>query len=90
MVCPSVQEIIHLLKLVDYLVIQTDKPWCNYSYLLINTMGALQYTGSINGTLSKSYIFRKLESIMALLQIRRGKRDNLGIIFHSTPLKHML
>ena len=24
------------------------------------------------------------------LQIRRGKRDNLGIIFLITPLKHML
>ena len=24
------------------------------------------------------------------LQVRRGKRDNLGIIFHLTPLKHML
>ena len=26
----------------------------------------------------------------SVLQIRRGKRDNLGIILHSTPLKHML
>ena len=25
----------------------------------------------------------------AVLQIRRGKSDNLGIIFHITPLKHM-
>ena len=24
------------------------------------------------------------------LHIRRGKRDNLGIIFHMNPLKHML
>ena len=24
-----------------------------------------------------------------VLQMRRGKRDNLGIIFHITPLKHM-
>ena len=24
------------------------------------------------------------------LQIRRGKRDNLGIILHITPLKYML
>ena len=24
----------------------------------------------------------------SVLQIRRGKRDNLGIIFHITPLKH--
>ena len=28
--------------------------------------------------------------IWAVLQIRRGKRDNLGIIFHVTPLKSML
>ena len=27
---------------------------------------------------------------LAVLQIRRGKRDNLGILFHITPLKHML
>ena len=25
-----------------------------------------------------------------VLKIRRGKRDNLGTIFHITPLKHML
>ena len=25
-----------------------------------------------------------------MLQVRRGKRDNLEIIFHITPLKHML
>ena len=25
-----------------------------------------------------------------MLQIRKGKSDNLGIIFHSTPLKRML
>ena len=28
-VCPPVQEIIHSLKLVDYLHIQADKPWYN-------------------------------------------------------------
>ena len=26
----------------------------------------------------------------SVLQIRKGKRDNLGIIFCITPLKHML
>ena len=26
----------------------------------------------------------------SVLQIRRGKRDNLGIIFHMPPLKRML
>ena len=30
MVCPPVREIIHSLKLVDYLLIQADKPWYNY------------------------------------------------------------
>ena len=30
MVCPPVQEIIHSLKLVDYLLIQVDKPLYNY------------------------------------------------------------
>ena len=28
--------------------------------------------------------------LYSVLQIRMGKRDNLGIIFHITPLKHML
>ena len=28
--------------------------------------------------------------IYAQLQIRRDKRKNLGIIFHITPLKHIL
>ena len=27
---------------------------------------------------------------LTLLQIRRGNRDNSGIILHNTPLKHML
>ena len=27
---------------------------------------------------------------LTVLQIKRGKRDNLGIIFHIDPLKHML
>ena len=29
-------------------------------------------------------------STEAALQIRRGKEDNLGIIFHKAPLKRML
>ena len=28
--------------------------------------------------------------LCSVLQIRRGKRDNLGIIFHITPMKHMM
>ena len=31
-----------------------------------------------------------LQCSKSVLQIRRGKRDNLGMIFHITPLKHML
>ena len=30
MVCPPVREIIHGLMLVDYHLVQTDKPWYNY------------------------------------------------------------
>ena len=31
-----------------------------------------------------------LGGTVTVLQIRWGKRDNLGLIFHNTPLKHML
>ena len=31
MVCPHVREIIRSLKIVDYLHVQADKPWYNYS-----------------------------------------------------------
>ena len=30
MVCPPVQEIIHSLKLAEYLLVQVNKPWYNY------------------------------------------------------------
>ena len=30
-----------------------------------------------------------LYSPFSVIQIRRGKRDNLGIISHNAPLKHM-
>ena len=30
MVCPPVREIIHELKLVDYLLVQADKAWYDY------------------------------------------------------------
>ena len=34
MMCPRIQEIIHLLKLMDYLLVKADKPWYNcYLYL---------------------------------------------------------
>ena len=37
MVCAPVREIIHSLKLVDYLLVKADKPWYNYyMYLLTN------------------------------------------------------
>ena len=29
-VCSSIREIIHLLMLIDYLLVQLDKPWYNY------------------------------------------------------------
>ena len=29
-VCPPVREIIHSLKLVDYLLVQADKPWLKH------------------------------------------------------------
>ena len=31
-----------------------------------------------------------LGHLKVVLQMRRGKQDNLGIISHSTPLTHML
>ena len=37
-----------------------------------------------------SYYTCSLLMCTAVLQIRRGKRDYLEIIFHKTPLKHML
>ena len=37
MVCPPVREIIHSLKLVDYLHVQADKPWYNY-YIKLHTI----------------------------------------------------
>ena len=30
-VCSSIWEIIHLLKFIDYLLVQVDKPWYNYN-----------------------------------------------------------
>ena len=33
--CPPVREIIHSLKLVDYLHVQADKPLYNLTYLLL-------------------------------------------------------
>ena len=32
----------------------------------------------------------KFMMLLSVLQISRSKRDNLGIILHITPLKHML
>ena len=29
-ICTPVRKIIHSLKLVDYLHVQADNPWCNY------------------------------------------------------------
>ena len=35
MICPPVREIIHSLKLLDYLPVQADKPWYNYYIILL-------------------------------------------------------
>ena len=35
LVCPPVQEIIHSLRLVDYRLLQADKPWYKHSILFI-------------------------------------------------------
>ena len=35
MVCLPVREIIHSLELMDYLLIQVDKPWYNYYLSLL-------------------------------------------------------
>ena len=34
-VCPPICKIIHLLKLVDYLHVQADKPWYNYYIMFV-------------------------------------------------------
>ena len=34
MVCPPVREIIHSLELVNYLLVQADKPWYMYNYYI--------------------------------------------------------
>ena len=31
--CPPAWEITHLLKLIDYLLVQADKPWYNYCFV---------------------------------------------------------
>ena len=36
MICPHVREIIHSLKLVDYLYVHSDKPWYNITYISVN------------------------------------------------------
>ena len=38
----------------------------------------------------KGGIMLYVRFLITVLWIKWGKRDNLGIIFHITPLKHML
>ena len=53
-------------------------------------MGEIKIVGS-GKTLGYPYpVCKKVCSSILVLQIRRGKTDNLGIIFHITPLKLML
>ena len=46
----------------------------------------------IQQKLLANLISNELVKLMSpsVLQIRRGERDNLGIIFHITPSKHIL
>ena len=47
-----------------------------------------EYTAAHAHNLDNESVWLRLTS--SVLQIRRGKRDNLGILFHITPLKCML
>ena len=42
-VCPRVREIIHSLKLVDFLLVQADKPWHNYITISVQENRAKGY-----------------------------------------------
>ena len=44
MVCSPVQEIINSLKLVDYLLIQADKPWYRLRQDIMNDCVGLSFT----------------------------------------------
>ena len=48
MVCPPVREIIHSLKLADYLLLQADKPWYNFYLTLFSFLFACRLTSSRN------------------------------------------
>ena len=54
MVSPLVLEIIHSLKLVDYLSVHADKPWHSY-----NIIRALMYMYKFNSKCAN--LFRRLE-----------------------------
>ena len=47
-----------------------------------------RYISTIHTRGLKFYVHAGME--LAMLQIRKGKRDNVEIIFHMSPLKHML
>ena len=53
MLCPPVREIIHSLKLADYLVVQTDKAWYTY---YVNEKAV-----SRNDTINKNIFFPNTE-----------------------------
>ena len=49
MVCPPVREIIHSLKLMDYLPLQADTPWYNCYIMIIIIMGEFKTAVSVQG-----------------------------------------
>ena len=70
----SALEIMHELKLVDYLHVQVDKSWCN---LLLNYLPQRRITDQCNGNLAhddrvpqtKSHVFNLLQLIRGLATI---------------------
>ena len=55
--------------------------------VVFNQNGQVVLSSSLDGSVRAFDLNRYAK---AVLQVIRGKRDNLGIIFHVTPLKHML
>ena len=70
----------------DALLTALRSPALNRESLSPQTSGFLK--------LFTSCYFYKLHALVLIHRIsapdKKGKRDNLGIIFHITPLKHML
>ena len=68
LVCPPVQEIIHSLKLMDYLLVQADKPLYNYNLSMVITRTQLHWQwDSIFDHLLVNVAMRLLTSVHLLL-----------------------